>query len=72
LKSEDRRKIEQLRNLYLKQKNILIENETLNQKEKLLAKNNIDQEVYLKEEENRRRLAKEEENKTSKGTEKTK
>ena len=63
LPKEKMKKIEALYNLYLKQKNILIENETLNQKAKLLAKNNIDQEVYLKEEKNRRRLAKEEENK---------
>ena len=41
LKDEDRKKIEQLYNLYLQQKNILIENETKNAKKEVIDQNKI-------------------------------
>ena len=63
LKPEDRRKIEQLRDLYLKQKNILIENQTKLGKVQLVRKNCIVVEKYIKEEEEKRKKAQEEEQK---------
>ena len=63
LKSEDRRKIEQLRNLYLKQKNILIENEEKKVKAFLEEKVKIDINKYLAKEQERRKYAQEKEQK---------
>ena len=63
LKQEDRRKIEQLRDLYLKQKNILIENQTKLGKVQLVRKNCIVVDKYIKEEEKKRKKAQEEEQK---------
>ena len=54
----DRQKLEQLKDLYLKQKNILIENETKKAQEALI--NQLNYEKYLKEEEERRKKQKEE------------
>ena len=61
LKEEDRKKLEQLRDLYLMQKNILIENKSKTNKNELIEKNNIDVNKYIKDEEEKRRKAKEEE-----------
>ena len=60
LKEDDRKKLEKLRDLYLQQKNILIENET-----KKLKKDLFKQiyNKYIKEEKEKRRKAKEEEQK---------
>ena len=55
---QDRQKLEQLKNLYLQQKNILIENETKKAQEELINQLNI--EKYLKEEEERRKKQQEE------------
>ena len=55
---QDRQKLEQLKNLYLQQKNILIENETKKAQEELI--NQLNYEKYLKEEEERRKKQKEE------------
>ena len=57
----DRQKLEQLKNLYLQQKNILIENETKKAQEELI--NQLNYEKYLKEEEERRKKQKEEDDK---------
>ena len=46
LKPEDRKKVEQLYNLYLQQKNILIENETKTAKTEVINQNNIDVNQY--------------------------
>ena len=56
---EDRKKLEQLKNLYLQQKNILIENETRKAQEELINQLNI--EKLIKEEEEKRKKQKEEE-----------
>ena len=61
MSKENRKKIEQLHNLYLKQKNILIENETKKAKEQLTKNKKIDVDKYIKEEQERRRKAQEEE-----------
>ena len=58
---QDRQKLEQLKNLYLQQKNILIENETKKAQEEYI--NKINMEKYLKEEEERRKKQKEEDDK---------
>ena len=58
---QDRQKLEQLKNLYLQQKNILIENETKKAQEELINQLNI--EKYLKEEEEKRKKQKEEDDK---------
>ena len=63
LPKEQKEKIDSLFNLYLKQKNILIENETKKHKEQLIRKNCIDYDKYLKEEEEKRRELIEKENK---------
>ena len=60
LKEDDRKKLEQLRDLYLQQKNILIENETKKLKKDLFKKI---YNKYIKEEKEKRRKAKEEEQK---------
>ena len=57
LKPEDKKKVEQLYNLYLQQKNILIENETKTAKSEVISQNNIDVNSYLKIEEEKRRKA---------------
>ena len=54
LSKEQKEKVELLYNLYLKQKNILIENETNRHKSQLIRKNCIDIGKYLKEEEEER------------------
>ena len=59
VKEEDRKKLEQLNNLYLQQKNILIENETENAKKELIEENNIDVNKYIQEEQEKRMKAKE-------------
>ena len=61
LKDEDRKKIEQLYNLYLQQKNILIENETKIAKKEAIEQNKIDVNKYIQEEQEKRRKAQEEE-----------
>ena len=63
LKDEDRKKIEQLYNLYLQQKNILIENETKNAKKEVIEQNKIDVNKYIQEEKEKRKKAEEEEQK---------
>ena len=63
LKEEDRKKVEQLHNLYLQQKNILIENETKTAKTEVISQNNINVNKYLQEEQEKRRKAQEEEQK---------
>ena len=63
IKKEDRNKIDKLYNLYLQQKNILIENMTRQCKEQLVSKNDINIEKYLKEEQEKRNKAQEDENK---------
>ena len=61
MNKENRKKIEKLYNLYLKQKNILIENETKKAKEQLTKNKNIDVDKYIKEEQEKRLKAQEEE-----------
>ena len=63
LKKDDRVKIDKLYNLYLQQKNILIENVTKQCKEQLVSKNSINIGKYLKEEQEKRIKAQEDENK---------
>ena len=60
LKLEDKKKLEKLRNLYLQQKNIIIENKTEKAKYELINQNNIDINKYLKEEQEKREKAKQE------------
>ena len=60
LKPEDKKKLEKLKNLYLQQKNILIENKTEKAKEQVISQNNINVAKYLKEEEEKRKKAQEE------------
>jgi len=60
LKDEDKKKLEKLKNLYLQQKNILIENKTEKAKDEVINQNNIDINKYLKEEQEKRAKAKEE------------
>ena len=60
LSSEDRKKLEQLYNLCLQRKNILIENKTEAAKNEVISQNNIDVNKYLKEEEERRKKAQQE------------
>ena len=48
-------------NLYLQQKNILIENETKSAKTEVINQNNINVNKYLQEEQEKRRKAQEEE-----------
>ena len=63
LKIEDKNKVEKLYNLYIQQKNILIENESKKVKENLIKQNGIDMQKYIQEEEEKRKKAKEEEQK---------
>mgnify|MGYP002624196291 CR=1 FL=1 len=63
LNEENRRKLEQLYDLYFQQKNILIENKNKTGKTELIVKNNIKVDKYIKEEEEKRLKAKEEEEK---------
>ena len=63
LKVEDKKKIEILYNLYLQQKNILIENETNSAKSDIIKENKINVNKYLQEEQEKRRKAQEEEEK---------
>ena len=63
LKEEDRKKIEKLHNLYLQQKNILIENETKSAKTEVIRQNNININKYIQEEQEKRKKAQEEEEK---------
>ena len=63
LPKEQKDKIDLLYNLYLKQKNIFIENEASKYKAQIIRKNCIKYEQYLKEEEEKRNKAIEEENK---------
>ncbi len=60
LKPEDKKKLEQLKTLYLQQKNILIENKTEQAKKEVISQNNIDVNKYLLEEQERRKKAMEE------------
>ena len=60
IKDEDKIKLEKLKNLYLQQKNILIENTTEKAKDELINQNKIDVNKYLKEEQEKREKAKEE------------
>jgi hypothetical protein len=60
LKPEDKKKLEQLKNLYLQQKNILIENKTEDAKEEVIKQNKIDVNKYLQEEQEKRKKAMEE------------
>ena len=60
LKPEDKKKLEQLKNLYLQQKNILIENKTEEAKNHVINENKIDVNKYLQEEQEKRKKAMEE------------
>ena len=60
LKDEDRKKLEKLKNLYLQQKNILIENKTEMARNDIINQNKIDINKYLEEEKKRRAQAQEE------------
>jgi len=60
LKSEEKKKLEQLKNLYLQQKNILIENKTEEAKNEVIKQNNIDVNKYLLEEQEKRKKVMEE------------
>ena len=60
LKPEDKKKIDQLKNLYLQQKNILIENKTEAAKAEVINQNKIDVNKYLLEEQEKRKKAMEE------------
>ena len=60
LKPEDKKKLEQLKNLYLQQKNILIENKTEDAKNEVINQNKIDVNKYLQEEQEKRKKAMEE------------
>ena len=55
LKPEDKKKLEQLKNLYLQQKNILIENKTEDAKNEVINQNKIDVNKYLQEEQEKRK-----------------
>ena len=61
IKPEDRKKLEQLLNLFKQQKNILIENETNKQKDEIINQNEINVQKMLEEEEAKRKKAEEEE-----------
>ena len=60
LKPEDKKKLEKLKNLYLQQKNILIENKTEQAKDELIKQNNINVQKYLDQETEKRKKAQEE------------
>ena len=60
LKVEDKKKLEKLKNLYLQQKNILIENKTEAAKNEVISQNKIDVNKYLEEEKKKREKAMEE------------
>ena len=60
LKPEEKKKLEQLKTLYLQQKNILIENKTEQAKKEVIAHNKIDVNKYLLEEQEKRKKAMEE------------
>ena len=60
LKAEEKKKLEQLKNLYLQQKNILIENKTEEAMYEVINHNKIDVTKYLEEEKKKREKAKEE------------
>ena len=60
LTEEQKLKLEKLKNLYLQQKNILIENETNNIKKEIINENKINIEKIIKEEENKRIIAEKE------------
>ena len=61
LKEDERKKVEKLQNLYIQQKNILIENTTNEIKKELIENNNINVNKYIKNEEEKRSKAKQEE-----------
>ena len=61
LKPDDRKKLEQLYNLYLQQKNILIENETKKKTQEIIDQNAINVNKLIQEEQEKRRKAEEEE-----------
>ena len=60
LKPGDKEKLDQLKNLYLQQKNILIENKTEQAKKEVINQNKIDVNKYLLEEQEKRKKAMEE------------
>ena len=57
LKPEDKKKLEQLQNLYLQQKNILIENVTNKVKEEIINKNKLNVDKYIQQEKEKRNKA---------------
>ena len=61
LSPEDRKKLEKLYNLYLQQKNILIENETKKNKNEIIDQNAINVNKLIEEEQEKRKKAEEEE-----------
>ena len=61
IKPDDRKKLEKLFNLYIQQKNILIENETKKQKEQIIDQSGLNLNKLIQEEQERRRKAEEEE-----------
>ena len=63
LKDEDKKKVERLYNLYLQQKNILIENETKAAKKEVISQNQINVNKYIQEEQEKRKKAQEQEQK---------
>ena len=60
LKSEDKKKLQKLKNLYLQQKNILIENKVDEAKKEITEKYRVDFEKYINEEKKKREKAQEE------------
>ena len=60
LNEEQKQKLEKLKNLYLQQKNILIENETNNIKKEIINDNKINIDKIIKEEEQKRIIAEKE------------
>ena len=61
INKEERDKVHKLYNLFLQQKNILIENETKNCKDELVLKNSINIDKYLQKEQEKRNKAQEDE-----------
>ena len=72
LDDETKQKLEKLKNLYLQQKNILIENENNNIKKDIINENKINIDKILQEEENKRKIAEKENQKLIEEIEKKK
>ena len=70
LKEEQKIKLEKLKNLYIQQKNIIIENEAKKIRQEIIEKNYINIDIRIKEEEQRRNLIQIENEKLSEEIEK--